>query len=112
MDKHDAIYPGHPTTIALFIVNRFPSFAAATERGHEYAAALESNDIPGAGGNVAAALDFLAAMIKGTMPPTAAVAYADEAWRQSCYKAESLNPGQAQADALMPELMEKLKTWK
>lgn len=59
------VYPGHPMTIAVRIARAFPSLDAAHAKGHTYAAALESGDVGGAGGNVYTALMALDKLAKG-----------------------------------------------
>ncbi len=108
-----SVYPGHPVTIAWVIVNAFPSYEAAfakTESG--YAAALASGDIPGAGGNVYAALDLLQRFREG-VPFDDAIAYSNRVWQS--YTSDGFRdrrePGQAQADKVTAQLRERASWW-
>lgn len=124
-----AVYPGHPITIAYCIVRNYPSLAEAlaVPEGRIYASALGDNDIPGAGGNVRAALDVLRQAAKDEALDTV-FALADDMWGRcdgmknggphpsdprfgrdhylKCYK-----EGQDQADRFKKPLAELLATW-
>lgn len=111
--KHKAVYPGHPIKIAHIITEVFDSFEAATKKGTCYSAAMESNDVPGAGGNVASALEILGYLVKQTAPVDKAIQRGDDIWKAECSTAyrDRYEEGQKQADEVKPMLIEKLKTW-
>lgn len=110
-------YPGHPITIAWAIVNRFASLAEATTIPSPgmSPAALSSSDIPGAGGNVYAALDFLGWLQRG-IGWDEAVARADAMWARcddQCRRdPERWMRGQEQADRYKPLLLARASWWK
>lgn len=88
------VYPGHAITIAVQIAKAFPNYEAAAQRGHEYAAALESSDVSGAGGNVYAAL-FALKRLRGGESLESVLALADasvehayrDKWPAACEQA-------------------------
>ncbi len=55
------VYPAHPVTVSAFIMFHFESLEEANKRSgiNDYPNALSSQKIPGAGGDVYMALDFL-----------------------------------------------------
>jgi hypothetical protein len=60
------VYPGHPITLAVQIARAFPSLVAAHERTpYGWPAALSSDAVSGAGGNVYTALMALDKLAKG-----------------------------------------------
>lgn len=78
--SREFVYPGHPITIAAYIVEKFPSLAAASELNqHNTPVAVASNDIPGAGGNVYHGLELLHNIRDNGLP--AALTRAKEVWR-------------------------------
>lgn len=105
------VYPGHPVTIAYFILRTFSSPDAANKRGENFKAALTHKDIPGAGGCVHAALDFLdRAHVAGIEN---ALTWARERWLSETsdgYK-DKRDPGQAEADMLTPYVRELFEAW-
>lgn len=107
-----AVYPGHPVTIAYCIVRNFDSLKVASDKGKTFPGALESNDIPGAGGCVYSALDFLRKLASG-MGYQEAVDRADATWgrtdnmrgaAEGTDEHERFTKGQAQADRLKDQL--------
>lgn len=108
------VYPGHPLTVAWFIVNKYPSFdvANATCPGHQFSNALGDNDIPGAGCAVTTAMHFLKKLVDGE-PWEKVVAWADNAWRsgKAGGHGRKVAPGLAQANALKPHLKAKSSWW-
>lgn len=108
------VYPGHPITTAWFIVNKYPSFETASERRpeHDYMNALEDNDIPGAGSEVHAALEFLGKLNAGGLWGDA-VKWADDHWSYSCAggHGRKVAPGQTQANYVKPLLFAKRGWW-
>lgn len=123
-----AVYPGHPITLALLVVNNFASLDEAKSReGRTFPAALECSHIPGAGGNVYSALDFLHHLKHLSWDD--AVKIADDYWfncdsqgkggypmpgrkHDPKYWIKRCKEGQAQADRLKKQLQLKVKTWK
>lgn len=114
-----AIYPGHPVTIALLIVEAYPSLADAERKCERtgYPAALGSADIPGAGGNVRAALRLLQSVRAGALLAEA-VEHARDYWSRCDGQAtgdarlvERWRSGQEQADRVEPVLRAKLAVW-
>ena len=106
------VYPGHPVTLALLVIHAFPSLDAAEAKGKEFPAALESGQIPGAGGNVYSALALLRHLRDG-MAWREAVEIADGAWK-SCddhYGSERWKRGQEQADRLKLGLHDRVGAW-
>jgi len=104
------VYPGHPLSIAYLILLAYPSYEAATSLNGNYPEALTSAVIPGAGGNVHAALDFLKSVpIIGV---ERAIEHADHYWAQ-CASGENFGSrhgaGQLQADAVKERLRAQLK---
>ena len=101
-------YPGHPITLAWCIINRFPDLSKALE------GALQSSDIPGAGGNVHRALDVLKQLHSG-MPFDTVVKLADQYWDecdgQMRDKPLRWGLGQDEANQIKPLLQEKVFSW-
>ena len=110
--EHKAIYPGHPVTLAYMIVCRYASLKEATAKGQNYPKPLEDHRIPGGGGNIHAALDFLRLAKDGLAP---AFEWADRSWErcdgQKVSNTRRWRDGQAQADEIKPLLAEKLREW-
>jgi hypothetical protein len=109
-----AVYPGHPVTLALCIVNNFPNWEAAIVKKNDIEAAVGCIEIPGAGGNVYAALDILSQLRKG-MPFDKAMERADYVWGQ-CDDHKAMNKpryvtGQEQADRFKDKLKEHAAWW-
>lgn len=109
-----AVYPGHAVTLALLITHAFPSLEAAEAKGRVFPAALESNDIPGAGGNVYAALALLRNLRDGMLWEVA-VRWADESWgacdNQALVNCLRWGKGQDQADRCKPLLQARAGWW-
>jgi hypothetical protein len=61
----NTVYPAHPIVVSAFIMNHFDSLEEANKRSGSLncPAALSSQDIPGGGGDVYMALDFLSRKI-------------------------------------------------
>lgn len=112
------VYPGHPLVIAYLIVERYASLREAL-RGSTggYPAALVSARIPGAGGNVHAALDFLERVIDSRLPFEDAVKHANAWWAACDSQATSdalivrWRSGQTQADQILDLLQQRLSNW-
>jgi hypothetical protein len=103
----DYIYPGHPITIAVAIMEDFTSLSLATEKGHNAPKALESSSIPGAGGNVYSALDIL------KRPVDESINLADDIWRSYCSNGfmDRYDSGVAEATALLPRYKMLREGW-
>lgn len=113
---NNAVYPGHPVTIAFCIVHTFAAYeeAIGIPDGKPYPGALGDNRIPGAGGCVWGALDLLS-KLRGGMDPTEAFQLADDFWTRTDGQKEN-NPerwqkGQDQADLLKAKLLEFSDWW-
>lgn len=100
-----AVYPGHAVTVAYCIVNAFQTYEEAFQRTeHNWAAALGDGRIPGSGGCVASALDFLRRLRQGATEEEA-FQFADELWCTvdsqknggSIFRREPETPEQAEA---------------
>jgi hypothetical protein len=108
------VYPGHPTSLALLIMMTFDSFVAASTRHPQqpYPAALGSQSIPGAGGNVYSALELLAYARKHGAK--AALEWGDACWRRAVGPdnfGDRYEPGQAQADAIKEKFRALATDW-
>ena len=93
-----SVYPGHPITVAYLITRCFPNYEAAFAKSEnsDYSNALSSSKIPGAGGNVRAAMELLHNLRDGTFAAVAgkgrfkelsseweaAMKWADDDWRR------------------------------
>lgn len=111
-----AVYPGHPITLAFVIVQVYPTFEEAFKKTeHGWPAALGSNDVPGAGGNVYMALDLLRNLQKG-MSAKEAFAGADASWaacdNQGTRNVPRWREGQEQADRFKARLEASASWWK
>lgn len=70
--KHEAVYPGHPLTLAVIILAKYEgniesAFAPLRDKEGNFQCpnALADNDIPGAGDTVYQALDLIRDVYKG-----------------------------------------------
>jgi len=82
LNRYDAIYPGHPITIACFIKRKYGSFEEASKPTSEMqpvAQAISDSDIPGGGGRVYAAMSLLRDAEKG-VPWDDIFEHADRVW--------------------------------
>ena len=101
-------YPGHPCTLALLILRKYPDIGGASTPGRR---ALEDCDIPGAGGAVHQALWIIGCVRKGTLTPDAAIRWGIDGWREGrlggdhrdCYE-----DGAAEEVKVVPLLREAL----
>lgn len=128
LDARIAVYPGHPITIAYLITMKYPNFESAFVKVGKWgdAAALADCDIPGAGGNVSAALELLFWLRDGTFKKVGsksgrktwdvAVSWADDYWSrcdsQNMTHQERWKKGQEQADQIKPLLKARRSWWK
>jgi len=126
-----SVYPGHPVTVAYLITRCFPNYKAAFQKDGtkwNYASALSSSKIPGAGGNVHAALDFLSYLRSEDITWEGAVKWADDYWATCDGQAKGggsyakdkdaekrfidrWKQGQEQADKIKPLLEERDFWW-
>lgn len=106
------VYPGHPVTTGYIIMRKYPCLSAATEKGTTYPKALEDCDIPGAGGNVYSALDFLSA-IKNGMPVETAIERWSKQWVEGRAGGlvDKVEPGVKEAEAVGRWLRLEIEDW-
>ena len=80
------VYPGHPCSLALCILRKYPRIADAyvvqtqPDGGPTHPVALGDGDIPGGGGCVYQALDLIQRVRDGLMTPVQAIAWGADAW--------------------------------
>lgn len=111
MRDMDAVYPGHPVTIAVAIFRAYPSIEKAFEMTvHGCPAALGNGDVPGAGGNAYQGLGLVRKLLDDGDGFDAHVEAGFAAWRRQVttpvddvYR-DRLGPGNEQARALVEEL--------
>ena len=105
---YDAVYPGHPITLAWCIVKHFPGLPEALK------GALTSADIPGAGGNVHSGLDVLRRLSSG-MEFGLVVDLANRDWDECDNQKRKLydrwKRGQTQAEEILPSFKELVYPW-
>lgn len=119
-----SVYPGHPITVGLIIMETYDSYSDANhtpERSEQdkkwgYSScpdALSNGDIPGAGGCVYAALDFLKLALETGVDE--AIQQADKVWGviddQKKMNPARYQEGQDQADKIKDRVRTKLATW-
>lgn len=99
-------YPGHPITLAAFILTKYEDIdhALARESGHEYPRALEDSDIPGSGSCVWAALDLLDNMRKCSLSLEETWRLASDYWDRS--DSREKEQGSSEAERVWPLLKE------
>lgn len=107
LSAHEAIYPGHPITIAYVITQRYKSFVEATTIGSTFPAALEDDKVPGGGGRVYCALDLLRKRQEGE-DWDSLFQWADHVWDSERFSKHA--EGLEQAHALKEKLIESY--WK
>lgn len=118
LDGENAVYPGHPLTIAYLIINTYTSLAEAAKKSErtEFKDALSNGDIPGAGGNVYNALDFLDYVVNGRLSMKQAIGLANTMWAncdgQANGNIQRWKRGQEQADRILDRLTKQLEDWK
>lgn len=110
-----AVYPGHPVTLALLIMHRYPSLseAKAPTPSSGFRSALADINIPGAGGEVSGALTLLEKIGAGELNTEDAIEWGKASWArnaENCY-ADRVVPGQQQADRLSQQFAEKVAGW-
>jgi hypothetical protein len=97
-------------------MGEYPSLEAASTKKVAFPSALENSDIPGAGGNVYAALAMLRFLVEGNMTLEEAFAWAQDSW-DHCDGQKNGNPkrweaGTAEAEALKQGFRERFASWK
>lgn len=112
MDRFDVVYPGHPLVIAYVISKVYTNPSAALEKTeHNAHHALGSLDVPGAGGEVWAAIDVIKGLRDGKSPDSV-LQLADHRWEMTTFNGhkDAYVDGQLQADEVKTKLNEIL-TW-
>jgi len=107
------IYPGHPLVLACAIMHQFKGIEAAIDRqGLGYEAAMASNNIPGAGCHVHAALTVLKKGAEGCSVDEM-VLHANEYWVRGNAGGHDKNveAGIDQAKALEKWFREHITEW-
>lgn len=106
-------HPGHPVIIALLIMTKYPSLAAARqhEEGIGCPVVMVDGDIPGAGEQVNVALDILGSLRREG--PEAAFARATQQWRTRTSRRfrDRQLPGQTQAECFKDRFLELAASW-
>ena len=108
LNRYDAVYPGHPITIACFIKRKYSSFEEASQPTSEtinFSKAVSDIAIPGAGGRVYAAMSLLRKEEEGT-PWEELFEWADYVWNTERFDRHSV--GLEQATALR-ETLQKME---
>lgn len=108
------VYPGHPVCFAYIIMHKYDCLAEALTKpeGREYNNALRDENLPGAGGNVWAALDVL--KHAELTSPEAAFEVGSDYWRRCASGAnygKNQAAGQAQADAIKDAFLTLAAKW-
>jgi hypothetical protein len=106
------VYPGHPCTIALCILRKYPRVDDAfTKTADGWSTALSDSDIPGAGGCVSQGLTLIGMVRRGSTPD-AAVHWGLDAWIRRCESGDhprALTAGIAEGERVAPILREELR---
>lgn len=95
------VYPGHPATVAAWIMQVYPSLAHAerpAKDGQACSSALVSIAIPGAPQNVALGLQFLQRL--RTDPYPVVLRWANEQWKSMTVREFRANRSRGQSKAL------------
>lgn len=108
------VFPGHPVTLAVDIMRRYPSYQAACARDAmttEPMAALRNAAIPGAADHIRAALELLRFSLDGHAE--LAIEAAEEYWRISGHSCGggTLERGSELAATHADELRQRLASW-
>ena len=108
------VYPGHPLTLAWYVMESFASLAEAVVpyagiNGYTCPAALTCSAIPGAGGCVYAALGLL----QSGKTPEEMVVMATEMWHthRRTDHADKIPAGDAEAAHMAPLFIAKAREW-
>lgn len=104
-------YPGHPCTLALLVLRKYPQIAAAFKpTEHVFPEALGDSDIPCAGSAVYQALDLIRYVRNGTLTPAAAIQWGVDRWKvdASGVYADRYEEGVAEEAKVVPLLREAL----
>jgi hypothetical protein len=106
-------HPGHPVTIAVLIMTKYPNLAAATQReeGVGCSVVMADGDIPGAGEQVIVALDILAGLRRDG--PETAFLRATQQWRIRTSRRfkDRQAVGQRQAERFKHRFLEMAANW-
>jgi hypothetical protein len=113
----DAVYPGHPVTIAYCIVDQYESWEAASfcRDDSHICEALGDSAIPGAGGCVSAAIAHLKRLYVEKTDPEVVFQMMDDTWDRTDNHSDTAKyfnrwqAGQKQANNFKPRLIKKLK---
>ena len=103
-------YPGQLSAIALCIVMKFENLSVAGSRPAQYSypLALSDGEIPGAGGTVYAALDFLHYIEQGKVKE--ALAWEEKVWANEEKTFDKEGKGRRAIPELRKRLFEALKS--
>jgi len=105
------VYPGHPVTIATFILLKYKdNFQDAVTPVGDYGflRALTDQDIPGGGGCVHQALDLLRMVKDGRLSPEEALEHGKGMWVRRCEGGdhpEKLDAGNREAEAISEDFL-------
>mgnify|MGYP001566121764 CR=1 FL=1 len=110
-DRHETVYPGHPVTIATFILLKYKDnfLDAITPVGeYRFLRALTDSDIPGAGGCVHEALYLLKLIRDGHLTPEEALKQGKDMWVRRCEGGDylkNLDAGRLEAEAISEDFL-------
>lgn len=108
------IYPGHPITISLLIMHRFSDLGAAKQTAENgFSSALATPDIPGAGSEIAYALNLLERLAEGRFSLADAFETASIRWKENPLNvpADTIMAGQEQAKRLCDSFIAQAMEW-
>lgn len=103
-------YPGHPCTLALLILRKYPRIADAfVPAEHVFPEALGDSDIP-CGSAVDAALGLIRYVRNGTLAPDAAIQWGVDHWKRDTDGVfrDRYPEGVAEEASVLPALREAL----
>lgn len=117
LDGEQAVYPGHPLTVAYVIMSVFPGpeeALAPSKHGH-WSVCVGCADVPGAGDGANAGADVCQMLADGKAPEDAAK-FADDTWLrmvnpEGSNHPSAWKPGQEQADKFRDRFLELAKVW-
>lgn len=111
LDKEHSVYPGHPVTVGLLIMERYNTIDEALHPTiHGWPEAVGDGAIPGAGSEVHAAVHLLRSIALGERTPEEAVAYARKTWHAGGH-VDNVVPAQEQADRFTIAYLTKAASW-
>jgi hypothetical protein len=110
----ELVYPGHPICLAYLIMRLYPDYDTARKRedGETYCNALRDARIPGAGGNIWAAMDVLKRA--KVVNPESALLYGESYWltgRAAQEDDTDFRKGVEQANAITPQFLALVREW-